>query len=52
MKIHPQRLSRYIMSRKSINSQEWLLEFYDSLSKEQRSEIKNMFIENKKINDI
>jgi len=48
MKINPKRLSRYIMSRDSKNTTNRLLSFYESLTKKQRSEIKEMFIKNSK----
>ena len=44
--IHPQRLSRYIMSRDSKNTTDRLLNFYGSLTEEQRKEIKEMFKKN------
>ncbi len=47
--IHPERLSNYIMSRESKNTQDRLVVFYDSLTVEQRQEIKEMFIRNKEL---
>lgn len=45
--IHPERLSRYIASRETTNTTDYLLSFYDSLTVEQRLEIKKMFEDNK-----
>lgn len=44
--INSQRLEKYITSRESMNTTDYLLSFYDSLTVEQRSEIKKMFENN------
>lgn len=47
-KINPQRLNRIITSRECRSAQDYLLEFYDKLSPENRQEIKTLLLNNSK----
>lgn len=46
-KINPQRLNRIITYRECRSAQDYLIEFYDKLSPENRQEIKEMLNRNR-----
>ena len=46
-KIHPERLSRYITSKECMNTVDKLVALYNSLTEEQRKDIKKLFEDNK-----
>lgn len=47
-KINPQRLSRIITSRECVSTTDYLINMYDKLSPETRSQIKELLENNKK----
>lgn len=49
MKIHSQRLEKYIHSKEWENSRDWLVGLYGAMTKAQRQEIKEMFERNAKL---
>lgn len=51
MYINPNRLSKLIMSRDWLKTQNNLLEIYECLTIEQRKELKEMFLKNKYNNE-
>lgn len=50
-KINPQRLSRLIMSKEVKSNQDYMLELYGQLSENERTELKEMFKRNAKLDD-
>lgn len=48
-KINSQRLEKYIHSKEWIKSRDFLVELYGAMSKAQRDEIRELFINNSKL---